>query len=104
MIATYFHGETKASLPLSGFDGKLERRKELLEVMKRMETEKRQIEPELKLYLGNAEYAENERFRVSWTSVLTNRLDEKRLKEEQPEIYEKYKKETLSGRFQIKAA
>lgn len=104
VIAAYFHGQTKASLPLSGFDGKLERRQELLEVMKRMETEKRQIEQELKLYLGNAEYAENERFRVSWTSVLTNRLDEKRLKEEEPEIYEKYKKETLSRRFQIKAA
>lgn len=33
-----------------------------------------------------------------------NRLDEKRLKEEQPEIYAKYKKSVLSRRFTVKAA
>lgn len=48
--------------------------------------------------------AENEHYRVSWKTVSSNRLDEKRLKEEQPEIYEKYRKETMSRRFLIKAA
>lgn len=56
------------------------------------------------MYLGEAELAENEKYRVSWKPVCSNRLDEKRLKEEQPEVYEKYRKETKSRRFTVKAA
>ena len=103
-IAEYFRQSSAVSIPLNGFDKKLERRQELLEVMKRMETEKRRIEQELKLYLGEAEMAENEHFRVSWKSVESSRLDEKRLKEEEPELYEKYKKAVTSRRFTVKAA
>lgn len=103
-IAEYFRQSTAVSIPLNGFDKKLERRQELLEVMKRMETEKRRIDQELKLYLGEAEIAENEHFRVSWKSVESSRLDEKRLKEEEPEVYEKYKKAVTSRRFTVKAA
>lgn len=104
VIAEYYRQSVPESIPLTGFDEKLRRRQELLAVMERMDTEKKQIEQELKLYLGEAELAENERYRVSWKSVSSNRLDEKRLKEEEPEIYEKYKKETVSRRFVIKAA
>ena len=103
-IAEYFRQSSAVSIPLNGFDKKLERRQELLEVMKRMETEKRRIEQELKLYLGEAEMAENEHFRVSWKSVESSRLDEKRLKEKEPEVYEKYKKAVTSRRFTVKAA
>lgn len=103
-IAEYFRQSNAVSIPLNGFDKKLERRQELLEVMKRMETEKRRIDQELKLYLGEAEMAENEHFRVSWKSVESSRLDEKRLKEEEPEVYEKYKKAVTSRRFTVKAA
>ena len=103
-IAEYFRQSSAVSIPLNGFDKKLERRQELLEVMKRMETEKRRIDQELKLYLGEAEMAENEHFRVSWKSVESSRLDEKRLKEEEPEVYEKYKKAVTSRRFTVKAA
>lgn len=103
-IAEYFRQSSAVSIPLNGFDKKLERRQELLEVMKRMETEKRKIDQELKLYLGEAEMAENEHFRVSWKSVESSRLDEKRLKEEEPEVYEKYKKAVTSRRFTVKAA
>lgn len=103
-IAEYFRQSSAVSIPLNGFDKKLERRQELLEVMKRMETEKRRIDQELKLYLGEAEMAENEHFRVSWKSVESSRLDEKRLKEEEPEVYEKYKKAVTSRRFTVKVA
>ena len=58
----------------------------------------------MKLYLGEAELAENERYRVSWKPVSSSRLDEKRLKEEQPEVYEQYKKTIKSRRFTVKAA
>ena len=74
------------------------------ELIGRMDMEKKKIEQELKLYLGENERAENEQFMVSWKSVQSNRLDEKRLKEEEPEIYEKYKKSVSSRRFTVKAA
>lgn len=105
VISAYYKNSVEGRiLPLTGFQEKLVHRQELTEQMERLETEKRQIEQELKLYMGEAELAENEQFRVSWKSVSSNRLDEKRLKEEQPEVYEKYKKTIFSRRFQIKAA
>ena len=104
VIAEYYSQSVPQSVPLTGFDEKLRRRQEILALIDRMDTEKKQIEQELKLYLGEAEIAEKEHYRVSWKSVSSNRLDEKRLKEEQPEIYKKYRKETVSRRFMIKAA
>lgn len=104
VIAEYYKQSVAETIPLTGFNEKLKRRQELLEIIGRMDTEKKQIEQELKLYLGEAEIAENEQYRVSWKAVESNRLDEKRLKEEQPEIYEKYKKSVLSRRFTVKSA
>ena len=104
VIAEYYKQTISETIPLTGFNEKIKRRQELSEIIGRMDTEKRQIEQELKLYLGEAENAENEQYRVSWKAVQSNRLDEKRLKEEEPEIYEKYKKSVLSRRFTVKAA
>lgn len=104
VIAEYFKESNSRVIPLNGFDDKLKRRQELVDLMQKMDTEKKQIEQELKMYLGEAETAENEQFRVSWKSVYSNRIDEKRLKEEQPEIYEEYRKLVSSRRFTVKAA
>lgn len=104
VIAERFKKSQGISLPLMGFDEKLKRRQELVEIMARMETEKKKIEQELKLYLGEAETAENEHFRVSWKTVNSSRLDEKLLKAEMPETYEKYKKSVSSRRFTVKVA
>ena len=104
VIAERFKKSQEISLPLMGFDEKLKRRQELVEIMARMETEKKKIEQELKLYLGEAEIAENEHFRVSWKTVNSSRLDEKLLKAEMPETYEKYKKSVSSRRFTVKVA
>lgn len=103
-IAERFKDAQSNTILLSGFDERLRRRQELLTVMEHMEKEKRQIEQELKLYLGDAETAENEHYRVSWKNVSRSSLDEKRLKEEEPEIYEKYRRITTSRRFTVKAA
>lgn len=88
VIAERFKDAQSNTILLSGFDERLRRRQELLTVMEHMEKEKRQIDQELKLYLGDAETAENEHYRVSWKNVSRSSLDEKRLKEEEPEIYE----------------
>ena len=104
VIAERFREAQGAVIPLAGFDDRLRRRQEILELMDRMETEKRKIDQELKLYLGEAETAENENFRVSWKNVSRSSLDEKRLKEEHPEIYAAYRRETSSRRFTVRAA
>ena len=103
-IAERFKESKSITIPLTGFDERLERRQELLSLLDKIETEKRQIDQELKLYLGDAEIAENEHYRISWKNISRSSIDEKRLKAEQPEIYEKYRRETTSRRFTVKAA
>ena len=92
------------TVALTGFDEKLNRRQELSEMIESMGTEKRQIEQELKLFMGEAELAESGQYRISWKPVSSQRLDEKRLKEERPEVYEKYRKTTQYRRLMVKAA
>ena len=104
VIAEYFKESTGAVIPLQGFDDKLKRREELVVIMDKLEMEKRQIEQELKMYMGDAEKAENQLFRVSWKAVISNRLDTKALQEQEPEVYEKYLKQTSSRRFTVKVA
>jgi predicted phage-related endonuclease len=56
----------------------------------------------LKALLGENEVgAVGERL-VTWKQVVSNRLDSKALKDELPDIYEKYCKESISRRFAIK--
>ena len=104
VIAEYFKKSIDKTIPLNGFNEKLERRQELAEIMAEMETEKKRIEQELKLYLGEAELAENEKYRVSWKAVDSQRIDEKRLKAEKPEVYAQYQKTIHSRRLTVKAA
>ena len=104
VIAEYFKETTGAVIQLQGFDDKLKRREELVVLLEKMEAEKRQIEQELKIYMGDAEKAENQLFRVSWKAVVSNRLDARALQEEEPEVYQKYLKSTSSRRFTVKAA
>ena len=104
VIAEYFKRSIDRTIPLNGFNEKLERRQELAEIMAEMETEKKRIEQELKLYLGEAELAENEKYRVSWKAVDSQRIDEKRLKAEKPEVYAEYQKTIHSRRLTVKAA
>ena len=104
VIAEYYQRSNTQTIQLCGFDEKLMRRQELLDLMEHMETEKRQIEQELKLYMGEAEAAENTRYKVSWKNVASSKVDTKRLKEERPEIYREYSKDTSYRRFMVKAA
>lgn len=104
VIAEQFKKSQDISIPLSGFNEKLQRREEVMELLDKLSTEKNQIEQELKLYMGEAERAENEKYLVSWKSVITNRIDTKLLKAEQPDIFKKYQRESQSRRFTIKAA
>ena len=105
-INRYF-SESKEELSIALKDDvseKLRRRQELEEQIGVLGKEKQKIEQEVKLYLGEAESAENERFFVSWKNIASSRIDAKKLKEEMPEVYEKFSREVTSRRFLVKAA
>lgn len=94
----------KETLELPDYKEKLQRRKDLLEIIERMEKEKNQIEQEIKSEMGEFEQAVCDDYRISWMNVSSARIDTKRLKQEEPEVYQKYLNESSSRRFQIKAA
>lgn len=103
VIAEYCRQKNEDVIELRGFDDRIERRQELAALIDRMEKEKKKIDQELKLFIGENEGAENDRYRVTWKTVSSERLDGKLLKEEHPEIYQKYAKKSVARRFIIKA-
>lgn len=104
-LTKYFNKAKKGTaIPLIGFDERLNRRELILQQIESLETEKRQIEQEVRCYLQENETAFNENYRVSWFNVETNRLDTKQMKEEHPDLYQKFLEKTVSRRLQIKAA
>lgn len=105
VIAQYFSKAKEDSvIELTGFDEKLERRRDILQKIAELETEKKQIEQEVKLAMGEHELARSRQYRVSWGNVDSTRLDTKRIREEKPEIYENYATVSHSRRFEVKAA
>jgi putative phage-type endonuclease len=105
VLEKYFHTTRKGeSVALVGFDAKLQRREEIMDSISRLQEEQKRIEQEIKIFMGENEFAANENYKVSWSRVDTARLDTGRIKQEQPEIYRDYVKVSSSRRFQIKAA
>lgn len=104
ILEAFGKADSGKEVVLAGFAEKLKRRSELTELIGKMDTEKKQIEQELKIFLGDAEKAEGEGFRVSWKNVLTNRVDTERLKKEEPKIYKKYQRPVNSRRLTVTAA
>ena len=105
VLDRYFGPARKGSaISLDGLDEKLDRRAEILEQINKLQQEQNRIEQEVKLCMQDNEFAVSDNYRVSWSNVQTTRLDTKRIREEQPEIYQDYAKQTVSRRFQVKAA
>ena len=105
VIRRYFPRAKQEIIPLpDSFNEELKRREEILELMERLEQEQRQIEQKIKLFLGESQGAENLKYRVSWSNVDTQRVDSRRLKEEQPDVYSRFAKVSHSRRFTVKAA
>ena len=64
VLEEYFCQRGKAeTIELVGFDQKLERRQEIEETMKLLETEKRQIDQEIKVFMDGHEMADSGRYR-----------------------------------------
>src|SRR5690606_10066554 len=82
---------------------------QLIEAIESLKAEKKQIEEQIKAYenqlkmtLKDASVGVTNRFKITYKAVTQNRIDSKRLKEEMPEIYEKYTKQSVSRRLTIK--
>ena len=105
VIEQYFHTAKKAgAVKLVGFDEKLSRREEILGFIAKLQAEQKQIEQEVKLFMGENQYAASSHYRVSWGNVDSVRLDSQRIKAEKPEIYADYGKASHYRRFEVKAA
>lgn len=90
------------AIKLVGFDEKLKHRKIILDKISALQETQMRIEQEIKLYMKDNEYAYNDDFAVSWNQFSSARLDTKRIKAEQPEIYKRYLKTSNCRRFEIK--
>ena len=92
------------SLRLQGFDDDLKRRDELGALILKLETERNEIDQRIKLGMEGNEQAITKDYRISWTFTETTRLDTKKLKAEEPELYKRYAKTTTGRRFAVRRA
>lgn len=105
LLGQYFcTAEKKSSIPLVGFDEKLERREELLQMKEKLEKEQRRIEQEIKLVMQENERAFTRKYQIAWSNVETTRLDTERIKAEKPELYRDFAQTRTARRFSVKAA
>ena len=106
ILSRYFpNAEQKNKIELDAvLDDKLDRREEILKQIDVLQNEQKQIEQEVKLFMKDNEFAEDDKYRVSWSNVESTRLDSSRIKNERPDIYMEYSKTTNSRRFQVKVA
>lgn len=104
ILNKYFRvAKSESAVELQGFDERLKRREEVLVLKDKLEKEQKQIEQEIKMFMKDSEIAYSDGYKVSWSNVDTARVDAKRMKEEEPELYQKFLKVTSSRRFTIKA-
>mgnify|MGYP007011735673 CR=1 FL=1 len=102
-INQYFNqANRETSIRLQGFDDSLERRNEIAELIEKLGVEKKKIEQEVKMYMKDAEIAMNDKFKVTWKNSTASRLDGTKLKEDMPEIYNRFCKTSSSRRLTIR--
>ncbi|WP_025114395.1 YqaJ viral recombinase family protein [Lysinibacillus fusiformis] len=70
--------------------------------IKALEQQKKEYENQLKLKLENATEGHSQRHKVTFKTVVSNRVDSKRLKVDAPDIYDKFIKPSSSRRLTIK--
>ncbi|WP_346234537.1 lambda-exonuclease family protein [Lysinibacillus telephonicus] len=66
-----------------------------------LEEQKKEYENKLKLKLKNATEGHSVRHKVTFKTIVSNRVDSKKLKSEVPEVYEKFVKPSTSRRLNI---
>ena len=102
LLNEYYHSDRDKTVKLYGMDETLERRGEIDSLIKKLNTEKEAIDQRIKINLEDASYGETEKYKVSWIDTVQNRIDSKKLKAENPDIYNGYLNEVHSKRFTVK--
>lgn len=102
LLNEYYHSDLDKTVKLYGMDKTLERRGEIDSLIKKLNTEKEAIDQRIKINLEDASYGETEKYKVSWIDTVQNRIDSKKLKAENPDIYNGYLNEVHSKRFTVK--
>ena len=98
----YFKSDRDKTVQLLGCDTALKRREELVDLIDKLEQEKTAIDQRIQLELQDAGYGTAGDYKVSWLNTTSKRLDTKLLREENPDIYNKYAKESSCRRFVVK--
>lgn len=82
---------------------KVEKLKELEELLEEVKTEAESVRDEIKQEMLTQETEELEagQYIIRWTSVLTNRFDTTAFKKVLPDVYKAYTKQITSRRFTI---
>ena len=102
LLNEYYHSDRDKTVKLYGMDKTLERRGEIDSLIKKLNTEKEAIDQRIKINLEDASYGETEKYKASWIDTVQNRIDSKKLKAENPDIYNGYLNEVHSKRFTVK--
>ncbi|SJZ38291.1 YqaJ viral recombinase family protein [Garciella nitratireducens] len=98
----YPESEPEKEIHLDTLEDKLKDLERIKADIKELDKQKKEIEQTIKNEMEDAEIAHIGERKVTWKTVISNRIDSKKLKKEKPEIYEQYCKESKSRRFQIK--
>lgn len=82
---------------------KVEKLKELEELLEEVKTEAENVRDEIKqeMLTQDTEELEAGQYIIRWTSVLTNRFDTTAFKKVLPDVYKAYTKQITSRRFTI---
>lgn len=104
VINSYYKSSSGKRIELQQYEEQLNRRDELINLIGKMEKEKKEIEQKVKIAMADAEIAITSAHRVTWKSYSSARIDTDRLKSEQPNIYSNYRKQSSSRRFIVDAA
>lgn len=98
----YPESEPEKEIRLDSMEDKLEELDRLKADIAELDRQKKEIEQTIKNEMEDAEVAIVGERKITWRTVISNRIDSKKLKKERPEVYEEFVKESVSRRFTIK--
>lgn len=94
-------GEANKEIQLFGFDEQLKRYIEVKALIKKLETEKKEIEQNIKLEMGDAVKAHTDRCKISWGNYHKNTVDVSAISEEYDIDLDEYTKTTNYRKFSV---
>lgn len=101
-ISTMFpQGEANKEIQLFGFDEQLKRYIEVKALIKKLETEKKEIEQNIKLEMGDAVKAHTDRCKISWGNYNKNTVDVSAISKEYDIDLDEYTKTTNYRKFSV---